>query len=150
MNKIISQAKSSITQGALHIEEATIVGRLYELPSGIPVLQVPDSNILAVGSSNPMEDVATQEQFLDKLAIAECEADDWQIIQGELIVFPDATTALPPIDHLEGFNPGSHSMYNRVLLPVLINGKQQVSAWCYAGDSRLLRIAMPTGKTSWP
>ena len=34
-------------------------GRLYEMPSGIPVLEVPETDILAHGTADPLADVAT-------------------------------------------------------------------------------------------
>ena len=37
-----------------------VPGRLFETPSGIPVLQVPEADILARGIKNPLADVATQ------------------------------------------------------------------------------------------
>ena len=39
--------------------QARIRGRLYEGP-GFPVLEVPDEDILACGTSDPLADVATQ------------------------------------------------------------------------------------------
>ncbi len=35
-------------------------GRLFETPSGIPVLQVPEEDVLAVGTTNPLADGNTQ------------------------------------------------------------------------------------------
>lgn len=135
---------------AIHIEEAEVWGRLYELPSGIPVLQVPDNYILAAGSLDPLTDIATQESFLDRMDVAtDCEKD-WRMICGELIVFPDARLSLPPIDRLEGFRPGLPSLYNRVLVPVMVDDNSLIPAWCYIDGGRLIRDALPTGKTSWP
>lgn len=137
-------------RSALYIEEAVVRGRLYELPSGIPVLKVPESDILAVGTSDPLSDVATQESFIEKLPIAADRDESWQAIRGELIVFPDARLSLPPIDRLEGFRPESQSMYRRVLVPVVTDGNEQVTAWCFVAGETVLRSIMPTGKTCWP
>ena len=46
-------------RGVLSVEEAVVRGRLYELPSGIPVLEVPEADVLAHGTANPLADVAT-------------------------------------------------------------------------------------------
>ena len=46
-------------QGVLEIREARIRGRLYEGP-GFPLLEVPDEDILAQGTADPLADVATQ------------------------------------------------------------------------------------------
>ena len=37
---------------------------------------------------------------------------------------------LPPIDRLEGFRPGGHSMYQRVMVAVLC-GRTSIPAWTY-------------------
>jgi hypothetical protein len=126
-------------------------GRLYEMPSGIPVLQVPDSDVLAVGTSDPLADVATQERFSKDLT-AETVCDDtcWQMIHGELVVFPNPRLSLPPIDRLEGFRPGLTSLYRRVLVSVLIKGGERVTAWCYVAGESAVRNMVPTGKTCWP
>jgi len=47
-------------RGVLMVEDAVVFGRLFETSSGIPVLQVPEEDILAVGTTNPLADVATQ------------------------------------------------------------------------------------------
>ncbi len=40
-----------------------IHGRLFETPTGIPVLQVPEKGILAHGTPDPLADTATQARF---------------------------------------------------------------------------------------
>jgi hypothetical protein len=47
-------------RGVLAVEDAPVRGRLFETSSGIPVLLVPEEDILAVGTTNPLADVATQ------------------------------------------------------------------------------------------
>lgn len=137
--------------GALHIEKATIRGRLYELPSRIPVLRVPDGDILSVGTSNPVADAAIQQSFEGRVTMATgCNESLWDMIHGEVIVLPDPRLSLPPIDRLEGFRPGLPSLYRRVLVPVLKNGDEWTAAWCYVGDDALCRSLSATGKTCWP
>ena len=41
-------------RGVLTVEDAVVRGRLFETSSGIPVLQVPEEDILAVGTTNPL------------------------------------------------------------------------------------------------
>jgi gamma-glutamylcyclotransferase (GGCT)/AIG2-like uncharacterized protein YtfP len=135
---------------AIHIEEATVRGRLYELPSGIPVLQVPDNYVLAAGSLDPLADVATQELFRARLTVATDHEKGWRMIHGELMVFPDARLSLPPIDRLEGFRPGLPSLYNRVLVPVTLEDGRWIPAWCYVGGRDVAKSMVPTGNTNWP
>jgi hypothetical protein len=47
-------------RGVLAVESALGRGRLFETSSGIPVLEVPEEDFLAVGTTNPLADVATQ------------------------------------------------------------------------------------------
>lgn len=137
--------------GALYIEQASVRGQLYRTPSGIPVLKVPDSDILAVGTKDPLVDFETQERFSEKPIVeTACDATDWRMIQGELVIFPDPQLSLPPIDKLEGFQPGSPSLYRRVLVPIITKDDEQVAAWCYVcGENMAQRIA-PMNKTCWP
>ena len=55
-------------RGVLSVEEAVVRGRLYELPSGIPVLEVPEADVLAYGTADPLADVATQARLAAEFA----------------------------------------------------------------------------------
>ncbi|NDY41602.1 gamma-glutamylcyclotransferase [Dissulfurirhabdus thermomarina] len=141
-------------RGVLSVEEAVVRGRLYEMPSGIPVLQVPEEDILARGTADPLADVATQARFARDLAsILEpvpesATTGDCGPVYGELLTFDDPETRLPAIDRLEGFHPGGPSLYRRVLVPVKLDGAA-FPAWLYAGQpARSDRLLLPFG--SWP
>jgi len=123
-------------QGVLDVQEAMVRGRLYEMPSGIPVLQVPEEDILALGTADPLADVATQPRLSDRMASfpeltpENATPGDWGPVYGELLTFDDPESRLPAIDCLEGFHPGGSSLYKRVLVPVCISG--QISPeWVY-------------------
>ncbi len=138
-------------RSALYIEEATVLGRLYELPSRVPVLQVPERSIVTVGTSDPLADVAMQERLSVSLSTdTGCDDACWQMIQGELVTFPDPRLSLPPIDRLEGFRPGLPSMYRRALVPVKLHDDRRIAAWCYVGEEHLIRHAVPTKRACWP
>ncbi|OQX63898.1 MAG: hypothetical protein B5M56_01240 [Desulfococcus sp. 4484_241] len=94
-------------RGVLSVEDAVVRGRLYEMPSGIPVLQVPES----------------------------ATAGDWASVHGELLTFDDHEFRLSAIDRLEGFHPGGPSLYRRVLVPVCIRQEVVLGAWAYAEES---------------
>ena len=129
-------------RGVLNIREAVVRGRLYEMHSDIPVLQVPDGDVLAHGSPDPLADVATQARLSEQPAPypepaqQSATAGDWGRVYGELLTFDDPATRLPAIDRLEGFRPGGSSLYRRVLVPVCRIGKIH-PAWLYVGDSCL-------------
>ena len=109
-------------RGVLTVEDAMVRGRLFETSSGIPVLEVPEEDILAVGTTNPLADVATclradthrQSQarvtarlFNPQSTIInpQYEGAPWGPVYGELLTFDDPEDRLPAIDRLEGFTP---------------------------------------------
>jgi len=142
-------------RGALDIQEAVVRGRLYEMPSGIPVLQVPEEDILAHGIADPLADVAAQARFARDLAsILEpvpesATAGDWTPVYGELLTFDDPEIRLPAIDRLEGFHPGGSCLYRRVLVPVLVN-EAVLPAWLYVCEAQVSSRLKPLGSSYWP
>jgi gamma-glutamylcyclotransferase (GGCT)/AIG2-like uncharacterized protein YtfP len=129
-------------RGVLDIREAEVRGRLYEMHSGIPVLQVPDEDVLAHGTSDVWADVATQARLSEQLAsypvpaLQSATAGDWGRVYGELLTFDDPENRLPAIDRLEGVRPGGASLYTRVLVPVCIDHGMALPVWAYvAGES---------------
>ena len=135
---------------AISIEVATVRGRLYELPSGIPVLEVPDQDIITHGSVDILGDLALQRRLGgDHAGYLEWNGGELQQIEGELITLPTPAVTLPPIDRLEGFNPSGICLYRRVLVPAKLSDDCFTTAWCYV-ESRGLQDAKPTGRASWP
>jgi hypothetical protein len=49
-----------------------------------------------------------------------------------ILTFDDPSTRFPAKDHLEGFHPGSSSLYKRFLVPVHAR-ESIVLAWLYTG-----------------
>ena len=70
---------------------------------------------------------------------------------GEIITFDDPETRLPAIDQLEGFRPGGHSLYRRVLVPASANGAREL-AWVYAVEATGIkgRRIVPGSWPEWP
>ena len=91
-------------RGVLSVEEAVVRGRLYELPSGIPVLEVPEADVLAHGTADPLADVATQARLAAEFAARAAQHPDpgkngapggrWGPVYGELLTFDDPETHL--------------------------------------------------------
>jgi len=133
-------------------------GRLFETSSGIPVLQVPEEDILAVGTTNPLADVATQAHVKARMSNPEPTPDrlpkkgtgaPWAPVYGELLTFDDPETRLPAIDRLEGFRPGGPCLYRRVLVPVQVK-KSVLPAWLYVGEDPISKRFTPLGESCWP
>ena len=122
-------------RGALEIRDARVRGRLYDGP-GFPVLELPDTDILARGTADPQADVATQMRLSGRVeqyprAVRETAvAGDWDVVYGELLSFDDPESRLPAIDRLEGFRPDGPSLYRRVLVPATVGGVREL-VWAY-------------------
>ena len=113
------------------------------MPSGIPVLDVPETDILAHGTADPLADVATQARPAGHLASylepmpENATAGDCGPVYGELLSFDDPESRLPAIDRLEGFHLGGRCFYKRVLFPVSIIRGSFTVAWVYVGEEAL-------------
>jgi gamma-glutamylcyclotransferase (GGCT)/AIG2-like uncharacterized protein YtfP len=128
--------------GVLRIEPARLRGRLFRLTPDIPVMVLPGSEILAIGSENPVSD-AQMLRDIESVRIMPRAAGDtgflpaeesektWKIIDGELHFFGDPESRLPLIDELEEFRPGEPSTYIRVLVRVELADGSLTTAWTY-------------------
>ena len=130
-------------RGYLDVEEASVRGRLYDLPLGYPALVVPEEDVRAVGTTDPARDVSEQVR-LNRSAV---RRGDGPRVHGELFTFDDPEERLPALDRLEGFDPDGPSPYRRVLIPVETTGGICALAWAYvtAGSSG---THLPGGR--WP
>ena len=136
-------------RGVVTVEDAPVHGRLFETSSGIPVLQVPEEDILAVGTTNPLADVATQAHVTARLFNPQYEGAPWGPVYGELLTFENPETRLPAIDRLEGFHPGGPCLYRRALVAVQANGGV-LHAWLYVGENPISGGLTPLGGSCWP
>ena len=140
-------------EGVLEIREAQVLGRLYEGP-GFPLLEVPDEDVHARGTADPLADVATQGRLSGRVGSCSrperenATAGAWGVVYGELLTFHNPESRLPPIDLLEGFRPGGHSLYRRVLVPVTVDGACEL-AWVYTVETTgIKRRRIVSGR--WP
>ena len=51
-------------EGVLSVEEGWLRGRLYQLPAGYPALVIPERDVLADGTADPLHDAAMDEHVL--------------------------------------------------------------------------------------
>jgi gamma-glutamylcyclotransferase (GGCT)/AIG2-like uncharacterized protein YtfP len=117
-----------IPQGS-HIEEAQIVGRLYDVGLGFPTLDIPESGILVKGSSDFAADMALAGLLILPPPAELIATPPFGLIQGEAITLANPLEAARRMDLLEGFSPPHRSMYQRVL--VWIKAKKMALAWVY-------------------
>jgi gamma-glutamylcyclotransferase (GGCT)/AIG2-like uncharacterized protein YtfP len=130
-------------RGYLHAQEATVRGRLYDLPSGYPALVVPEGDVRAVGTTDPLGDASTQL----RLGRDGVNRQDGTLVSGELLTFDDPGERLPALDGLEGFVPAGPCLYRRVLIPAETSGGDGVLAWAYVIEGTS-GTHLPGG--SWP
>ena len=117
-------------RGLISVQEATVRGRLNELPVGFPALVVPEADVRATGTMNYLADAEAARY--NKVEASEIPSS-WDTVQGELLVFDDPEESLQILDDLEGFQPGEKSFYRRVLIPTtLLETGATVPAWAYA------------------
>lgn len=120
--------------GVLRICPAWLRGRLFKLSPEIPVMTVPDEDVLEYGTAGVAADIEAQEKFESFKGTAgsiSSGAPGWRKIRGELLVFNDPRTRLPLLDNLEEFHPGRTSTYARVLVSITLSSGLQTSAWTY-------------------
>ncbi|MCK7511806.1 MAG: gamma-glutamylcyclotransferase [Desulfobacterales bacterium] len=112
-------------RGVLTVEDAVVRGRLFETSSGIPVLQVPEEDILAVGTTDPLADVATQAHVTARMSNPEPTPDRLPKKGTGAPLGPRVRGAShlrrprdPPPGHRPagGFHPGGPCLYRRVLI----------------------------------
>jgi gamma-glutamylcyclotransferase (GGCT)/AIG2-like uncharacterized protein YtfP len=118
--------------GALHVEEGTVRGEVYDLPFGYPALVVPREYIHAYGTADFARDV--EEQW--RLGCGPVPLMEGPRVFGEIFAFDDPESRLPALDRLEGFDPtDASSHYRRVLLPVETNWGSVLLAWAYVVEA---------------
>lgn len=134
---------------AAHTEKAWLWGRIYHLDrdEGYPMVEIPPQAILARGTDSPATD-ALREQEPGPLEKPE---GDWDLIEGELMVFERPERDVPMIDLLEEFRADGSGLYFRVLTTVRTEGGAQ-AVWTYIRerehDGRRL-VADTSGTVCW-
>ena len=127
----------------LKIEEATVRGRLYDLPFGFPGLVVAQEGVVAIGTRDYLADARAQHR---PTVSEDAPPPGGGAVYGELLTFDDPEERLPALDSLEGFMPGAPSLYQRVLVPVELP-ETKLLAWTYVIPSAT-GAHLPDGR--WP
>ncbi len=135
---------------AISIEPASVWGRLFFLTAGYPMLEVPATSILAIGTSDPRADLTTQMQYggqpRNEIWLA---TDDWEPIEGEIISFAEDFSPLQRLDCLEDFRPDdATSTYLRVLVQLVESSAP--TAWTYVAPNGRLPIGNRRIAKRWP
>lgn len=142
-------------RGVCSMEEADIEGRLFQMPTGYPVLRIPETRVLARGSENVAADIEMQERLAAEVAAAARNRTSLLEgvagrVHGVVLTFANAVERLRAIDGLEEFRPGRLSRYDRVLIAVRPRlAETGLPVWTYiAGDLSPRGREIPTAR--WP
>jgi gamma-glutamylcyclotransferase (GGCT)/AIG2-like uncharacterized protein YtfP len=146
-------------KGVVEVTEGEVLGRLFELATGIPILEVPDNLVLAEGTRDPRGDARLQREAAGESWEGLLSPPDepshtpeygWGRVKGEIMHFNDPLLRLPPMDHLEGYKPGDACHCRRLLYPAR-SGGCLVPVWLYAGDAARARVPrFPLRSGRWP
>lgn len=117
-------------RGYQSVAPGAVRGRLFEMTSRIPVLDIPEEDILARATGDPNLDASIQRSVPMPQSFP--EAGKWCHVRGELFVFRDFDKRLADLDALEGFHPRLNRVwYRRVLVTVQLDGGDLAAAWTY-------------------
>lgn len=127
-------------RGAIGVRSAWTWGRLHLWSERIPILDVPQPQVLMHGSGDLAADLrAAQALALAGLAPDPMKLEDggrWRRVRGQVIRFPDPERRLAVFDAFEGFRPRTSAHYGRVLLNVCTDATRWErecvqAAWAY-------------------
>lgn len=90
-------------RGYARAAQATVRGRLYDLPFGFPALVVPREDVRATGTTNPLADASAQRRLANDAE----HPKTGPRVSDELLVFDDFEERLLVLDRFEGFDPES-------------------------------------------
>lgn len=133
---------------ALRIRTGCTRGRLVDLAAGYPTLHVPESSVLAIGTTDHAADASRGMHCTlpgaPSAATFIAPQPPCALVRGEVIDFPDATAALRRLDALEEFTPDGISLYLRILLPVFVSDLL-LPCWTYVSP---ITSALPPTRDS--
>lgn len=112
------------------------------LPSGYPIITLPERAVLAVASADPRRDVELAARLAVPSDWTRRPMGDWQHIEGELLLLDHPRQSLPAIDRYEDCRPGGCGPYRRVLTWVATNAGTAL-AWTYCAHDRRRGRAPP-------
>jgi len=119
----------------LAITPALLWGRCRWLPSGHPILTLPERAVLAEASADPDRDATLAARLAVPADWDRRPLGDWREISGELLLLAEPGQSLPPIDRYEDCRPGGSGPYRRVLTWVA-SAAGPAPAWTYCARQR--------------
>lgn len=115
---------------ALSVRPARVLGALYALKEGYPILIVPLDSKRQSATPDCCHDWSSARSKALPTSIKP-EAG-LGLIEGELIELPLESNALAKPDAWEGFQVGQETTYRRFIVPALLADETIVPCWVYA------------------
>lgn len=149
-------------EGVSKVVPARLRGRLFKLMPEVPVMIVPESDILAAGSVDVGADVRLLAEFKPEASRARERfsraggpansppSGNWKTINGEILFFDDPEKRMPLIDGLEEFRPGEPSTYLRVLVSAFPADGPPLTVWTYIAGFNTRKLEEYEGETWFP
>ena len=126
-------------QGYTSLEPALVLGRLYDIGLGFPMMEVPEESILTRGHRDALGDTQNLKSMRDRNLPKPLAGDSWDLVPGEMLRFEDLRR-YATLDRLEGFRDSYGDLYNRVMVPVYLLRKDvTVPGWCYVAPKGKLK-----------
>lgn len=145
-------------RGVIEVTPALAWGRFHEWEPGIPILSVPRSDILLLGSPDAAADLEAAEALVNQPGPGVPWATRfpwrWRRIRGQFLRFPDPEQRLRLLDALEGFHPATGRGYQRILLPIRVTSPERRrpevrAAWVYVVPAGEQPPGRPLRGVSW-
>ncbi len=136
---------------ARFVGNASVRGELRLHRDGYPVLVVPEEDVLAESTGDPVADATVGDVPPAQGGVSVLNSpESWRQIRGEVLAFSAPYSAISVIDAYEGTKDGAEpSTYRRVLLP--LENAAVRHAWAFAATPWVDFSALsPFEADSWP
>ncbi len=107
--------------------KAEMPGRLFEIEDAYPILHIPQETVLLRATNDPIAD--WKQVHNEDGGKAWDRNANW--IKGEILELPVGIKTFSKMDAWEGFEPGSNSVYERVIARAKIVEAKTVFCWVY-------------------
>ncbi|MCC5876421.1 MAG: gamma-glutamylcyclotransferase [Candidatus Sumerlaeia bacterium] len=141
-------ANHDYLNGATFVSSGHVVGTIWWLTAGIPIIRVPTKSIMVRGNhADPDDDI----QRLKIVEQRPPRSHGAPLVDGEIFKLPREkfVQLLPRIDALEDFHGPESSVYIRVAvmaIPDIETGMEPLAAWTYVdANPQLLRKPIMKG-----
>lgn len=120
---------SRFCPNALSVKSAQVLGNLFELKEGYPILILPRKSRLLSATRDCVQDWSTVRTIHLPRSIK--STPELRLIEGELIELPLETDSLAKTDAWEGFQSGQETTYQRFIAPALLADGTLAPTWVY-------------------